>query len=142
MLLLIQKQFPLIITLQDVWDFLTYYWVLVVFIGGIIWSLIKMKFDIKNIKSGSITAIHVKLDAQKKQLDAHDLMDKETEQKLTRMIDRNKQATEDTAKELRRGVDSSVHLVQAQLQEVGKDIAVIKNNLNLIMNDKIKKPSE
>ena len=128
----------LVISLQDAWEFIATYWLLLAFIGAVSMKIISMHFSILSLRKGSIAMIHSKLDTHNKKLEELEVLDTKTEIKLTDLINRNKTATEDTAKSLKSDMDSSVKFMQNQLTEVGKDVAVIKNNLNLLMNNKIK----
>ncbi len=113
--------------MKDFFELVIQYWLLIIFIGGIIWALIKQYFSFKYFKRDTVPVIFEKMEELQEHLDKHDKADEIMAKALTDLIDRNRQTTETTSKE-----------VQGKLSTMGEDLAVIKNNINLILTGKIK----
>ncbi len=105
---------------KDFLDLLIQYWLLIIFIGGIVWTLIKLFLN-------TIPKIFSEIKVMQDQLTSHDKADVKMAEALTALIDRNKTTTETASKE-----------TQDKLISMGEDLAVIKNNINLILSGKIK----
>lgn len=106
-------------TWQTVGQFLQMYWALMAFCGGVIWHMIKMYFGLRNVKEKMVQLAT--------QLQHHDDLDKEVEQTLTNLINRNKDATE-----------HATNAVQQKLESIGQAIAELKTLTKLLIDNKIK----
>lgn len=104
-------------TLDTVGQFLEQWWFLIVALGSMIWTLIKMYFGLKSVKE--------KMVELKLQLDHHDQQDKIMETNITSLIDRNKQTTE-----------TSTMQVQNKLEHIGNSITRLETLAELLVGEK------
>lgn len=104
-------------TIDTIGQFLSQYWGLLAFLGGVSWILIKQLFDVKNMKKDMVEL--------KTHMDHHDMADKEVERNITNLINRNKDATEATAK-----------TIQDKLEHIGNSIIRMDTTIKYYMNGK------
>lgn len=103
---------------MEIWIFIRDYWHVMVSVGGLGWVLVKMYFNQKEMRT--------KMQEMEKHMNEHDESDKQMADELTALIDRNKSATEIASRE-----------IQKQLGEITSTLAVVTNNLNLIISNRI-----
>lgn len=104
---------------MELLDFLSKYWNIIVTIGSIAGIVIHMYYSQKAFKK--------EMEELKQRMTEHDEADKKMKDELIGLIDRNKLATEKESKE-----------IQNQLSDIKTSLAVVNNNLNLIIGDKLK----
>ncbi len=113
--------------MKEILDFFTQYWALLISLGGMSWGLITQYFKVQYLEKDTIPMILSKITEAEKALTVHQETSKSIVDALTALIDRNKDTTEKSTKEL-----------QTSLTGIGQDLAVVKNNINLILSGKIK----
>ncbi len=133
------------ITYDTILQFLQMNWFLIIFLGGMIWKLVLMNFkqkdherEIRAIKTSEIARVNSGVEDLKKHMDAHDRADKVIEQNLSSLIDRNKELSAHANSMLRSDMDRSTNMVQTQLSAISTSVALVNQNLKLIMEGKIK----
>ena len=120
--------------MNPILEFIKDYWALISGIAIMLFTLIKFLINITN----RLTNTENKLASTENTLIEHNKLDlkiaedlavvtDQTRKDLTALIDRNREATE-----------KSHFNMQLQLQTIGEDLAVVKNNINLIITNKIK----
>lgn len=115
----------LAMTIETIRQFLEQWWFLIAALGGAFWACIKLYYKIDkkmDIMQGKINSLQA-------QLNEHDAADKLMETRLSGLIDRNKEATE-----------ASTRQVQDKLEHIGNTLVKLSTQTELILQNRIKTP--
>ncbi len=109
-------------------QWLEMYWGFALFCIGVIWSLIKMYFDNKNMKK-ELAALQLRIAEDNafliRKMDEHDRNDKAIEVRLTNLIDRNKETTEQNSR-----------AVMDKMEHIGNSIVELKTKVEFLVDKK------